>query len=63
MKVGYSMQVMAMDLLGPLPESSAGNSYVIVIADYFTRWVEAFALPNHRAVASSFEVVRPEGVV
>ena len=25
------------DLLGPLPESSAGNLYVLVIADYFTR--------------------------
>ena len=40
------MQVMVMDLLGPLPESSGGNLYVLVIADYFTRWVEALSLPN-----------------
>ncbi len=39
----------AMDLLGPLPESEAGNSYVLVVADYFTRWMEAFALPNQEA--------------
>ena len=45
-KVGYLMQVMAMDLFGPLLESCAGNSYVFVIADYFTHWVEAFVLPN-----------------
>ncbi len=25
----------AMDLLGPLPESEAGHSYVLVVADYF----------------------------
>ena len=48
-KVGYPMQVMVTDLLVPLPESSTGNSYVLVIADYFNRWVQAFALPNQEA--------------
>ena len=49
LKAGYPMRVIAMDLLGPLPKSSTGNSYVLVIADYFTRWVEAFALPHQEA--------------
>jgi hypothetical protein len=35
------MQVMAVDILGPLPESESGNTYILVAGDYFTRWMEA----------------------
>ena len=45
----YPLQLVAMDLLGPLPESSQKNSYVLVVSDYFTRWTEAYALPNQEA--------------
>jgi len=38
-----------MDILGPLPESSNRNLYVLVVSDYFTRWTEAYALPNQEA--------------
>ena len=31
---GYPTQVMAVDLLGPLPESKNGNRYVLVVGDY-----------------------------
>ena len=34
---GYPLQVVAMDILGPLPESESGNSYILVVGDYFTR--------------------------
>ena len=44
------MQLVAVDILGPLPESRAGNSYVLVAADYFTRWVEAYPIPNQEAI-------------
>jgi hypothetical protein len=40
-----------MDLLGPLPESRRGNKYLLVVSDYFTRWVEAYPLPNSEAIA------------
>ena len=44
------MQTVAIDILGPLPESEAGNSYVLVAGDYFTRWMEAYPIPNQEAV-------------
>ena len=44
------MEVVAVDILGPLPESTAGNIYVLVAADYFTKWVEAFTIPNQVAI-------------
>ena len=46
----YPMQLVATDILGPLPESPGGNSYILVVADYFTRYVEAYAIPNQEAV-------------
>jgi len=42
------MQVVAADILGPLPESEAGNSYVLVASDYFTKWMEAYVIPTNR---------------
>ena len=49
-RVGSPMQLVAVDILGPLPESRTGNSYVLVAADYFTRWVEAYPIPNQQAI-------------
>jgi len=40
---------MAVDLVGPFPESDSGNSYIMVVADYFSRWMEAFPIPNQEA--------------
>ena len=38
-----------MDILGPLPVSHNGNKYVLVVTDYFTCWVEVYAIPNQEA--------------
>ena len=46
---GYPMQVLAVDILGPLPETPSGNKYVLVASDYFTRWSEAYGIPNQEA--------------
>lgn len=37
-----------MDILGPFPSSSSGNKYILVIVDYFTKWVEVFPLKSVR---------------
>jgi len=51
-KPGYPLQLVAVDILGPLPESNHKNSYVLVVSDYFTRSTEAYALPNQEAHTS-----------
>jgi hypothetical protein len=48
-KTDAPLEKIAMDILGPLPTSSHGNKYILVTADYFTMWTEAFALRNHKA--------------
>ena len=49
-KASYPMQIIATDILGPFPESINGNNYILVVGDYFTRWVEAYAICNQEAV-------------
>jgi len=56
-KAGYPIQVMAVDLVGPLPESPSGNSYILVVGDYFTKWMEALPVPNQEAVTVAKKLV------
>ena len=54
---GFPMQVVAVDILGPFPESTTGNSYILVAGDYFTKWTEAYAIPNQEAVTIARKLV------
>ena len=47
--VGTPMQRVAMDILGPLPVTARENKYVLVLGNYFTKWVEAYPIPNMEA--------------
>ena len=55
--VAGPMERIAMDILGPLPETDRGNQVILVVADYFTKWVEAFALPNQEATTIATKLV------
>ena len=48
-KVGAPLERVAMDILGPLPETDRANRYVLVIGDYFTKWIESYPIPNQEA--------------
>ena len=45
----YPLEWIAMDILGPLPETECGNKYIVVIDDYFTKWKEAYPMRNMEA--------------
>ena len=51
------MQIVATDILRPLPESEAGNSYILVVGDYFTRRMEAYPIPNQEATTVATKLV------
>ena len=47
--MGSPMDWVAIDVLGPLPTSKSGSKYILVVANYFTKWVEAFPIHNQEA--------------
>ena len=46
---GYPLDRIAVDVMGPLNLTKDKNKYILVIGDYFTRWMEAYSLPNQHA--------------
>ena len=55
---GAPAERIAIDILGPLPESNMGNKYILLVMDYFTKWPEAFSLPNQTAITVADVLVK-----
>ena len=53
----FPLQLVAVDIVGPFPETTKEKSYILVAADYFTRWVEAYPIPNQEAVMVAQKLV------
>ena len=51
------MERVAVDVLGPFPLTDLGNRYVIVAMDYFTKWPEAYAVPDQTASTTAGKLV------
>ena len=49
LEVGSPMERVALDLLGPLPETEVENRWILVVGDYFTKWMEAYPLRDAKA--------------
>ena len=62
MLMGAPLDRLATDILGPFPESTRGNKYILAITDYFTKWVDIFAVPDQTAV-TCVEVILDEVIM
>ena len=54
---GRPWQKVAVDLVGPMPETSRGHKWILVLTDHFTRWQDALPLTDATApvVASTLD--------
>lgn len=53
-KVDAPWEIIGIDLHGPFQATQQGNTYVVIITDYFSKWVEAFPIPKQ----DTFSVAR-----
>ncbi|CAH8585581.1 unnamed protein product, partial [Dicrocoelium dendriticum] len=57
MNAGYPNEIVGVDLVGPLPETSRGHRYILVMVDYFTKWCEAVPIAQADTVTVATAMV------
>ena len=50
--------MLGIDFIGPLPMTPLGNSMILTVTDLFSKWTEAFALPDKRATSVAASLVK-----
>ena len=56
--MGNPMQRIHIDIVGPLPRSRSGKRYILSAQCRFTKWAEAFAIPNQLATTCARVLVK-----
>ena len=56
-QAGHPLEVVAMDLTGHFSESPEENLYILVVGDNFTKWMEAYTLPDQEATTVAKKLV------
>ena len=54
---GAPVERLHIDILGPFPQSVAGNRYILMLVCQFTKWLEAYPLPEQTAEQTARVVV------
>ena len=49
MVTGSVMEICHVDITGPHPRTARGSKYILTCVDSFSKWTEAFAIPNKEA--------------
>ena len=57
MPVGAPLDRLSTDILGLLPETPRHNRYILIVVDYFTKWVEVFPLLDQTAKTCAAVIV------
>ena len=50
--------MLGIDFIDPLPITPLGNSMILTVADLFSKWTEAFSLPDKRAASVAASLVK-----
>lgn len=57
-QTGNLMQRIHIDIVSPLPRSQSGKRYILTVQCSFTKWADAFAIPNQRATTCARVLVK-----
>ena len=57
LKSGAPWDLLCMDFLGPLPVTSRGNRFILVMSDYFTKYVEVIPVADQPAETCANAVI------
>lgn len=55
---GWAFDKIAMDIVGPLPRTNAGNEYILTIQDQLSKFCLAIPLPNQTAATIANKFVK-----